>query len=350
MTWGIGSAGSDLRGVPLTAHINGSTMAGIRHVGLFVGLAILTTAQNAVALRPEAGHPATPADYGIIFEEVTFLSTDGVALAGWFYPAQDTAGIATRMVGSFPIPDHLKVGPRNYQTLDDQRRPTIVICCGDAGNMSYLISYAYELFTNGYNVFTFDWRGFGNSGSWPTDEDRLSYSEYLLDYDAAVDHVLARREVDRDKIGLFGFSTGGYLTFATAARRPEISAIAVRGIITTFDDVMPILREQQPGRAVYPPPDYPRDLLPLDAAPRISIPVFLIVGEKDSRTPPWMSRQVLEKLAGPKELWVVTGATHGGQTGPEFAARTEFFERLRRFFRQALSSGPESRSGSRTDR
>lgn len=304
---------------------------------LFVGLAVLAIAQNAAALKPESGYPATPADYGIIFEEVTFQSADGVTLAGWFYPAQDTAGIATRMVGAIPIPDHLKVGSRAYATLDDQRRPTIIICCGDAGNMSYLISYAYELFTHGCNVFTFDWRGFGNSGSWPTDEDRLSYSEYLLDYDAAIDYVLARDEVDQDKIGLFGFSTGGYLTFAAAAKRPEISAIAMRGIITSFDDVLPILREQAPGRAFCPPPDYPQELLPLNAAPRVSIPVFLIVGEKDVRTPPWMSQRVFEGLVGPKELWVVTGATHGGQSGPEFAARAEFFERLRRFFQESLS-------------
>ena len=303
-----------------------------------MGIVILTFWQNAFALKPESGHPATPADYGIVFQEVTFKSTDGVALAGWFYPAQDTTGIATRMVGSVPIPDHLKVSPRPYATIDSSRRPTIVICCGDAGNMSYLILYAYELFTHGYNVLTFDWRGFGNSDPWPTDADRLSYSEYLLDFDAAIDYVLARDEVDPENIGLFGFSTGGYLAFATAAVRSEISALAVRGIITTFEDVMQILREQTPNRPLYPADDYPCDLLPLRAAPRMSIPVFLIVGEQDARTPPWMSQQVFDHLEGPKDMWVVKGATHGGQTGPESVARSEFFERLRRFFRDSLSS------------
>lgn len=304
--------------------------------GLCVGLAILASTPNAAALKPESGHLATPADYGIIFDEVTFVSKDGVALAGWFYPAQDTTGIANKMVGAIPIPEHLKVNPRPYATIDDRRRPTIVICCGDAGSMSYLISYAYELFTHGFNVMTFDWRGFGTSGPWPTETDRLSYSEYLLDYDAALDCALARDEVDANGIGLFGFSTGAYLSFATATVRREVAAIAVRGIITTFEDAVAILREQVPDRALHPAPDYPRELLPLRAAERMSVPVFLIVGEKDVRTPPWMSRQVFERLAGPKELWVVAGATHGGQTGPEFAARNEFFERLRCFFRENL--------------
>lgn len=252
-----------------------------------------------------------------IYQEITFEAADGVSLAGWFYPAQDTTGIATGMVGAIPIPDHLKAAPRLYATLYAERRPTIVICCGDAGNMSYLIYYAFELVTHGFNVLTFDWRGFGNSDPWPTDPDRLSYSECLLDDDAAVDCALARDEVDGDKVGLFGFSTGGYLSFATAATRPEVSAVAVRRIITTFEDVMPILKEQKPERSLYPAPDYPPELLPLLAAPGLSIPVLPIVGEQDVRTPPWMSRQVFDQLAGPKDLWIVEGASHGGDMTSE---------------------------------
>lgn len=318
--------------------IAGITMARNLIVGLIAGCMILAASRDAYALKPEPGHPATPADYGMIYQEITFEAEDGVSLAGWFYPAQDTTGIATGMVGSIPIPDHLKAAPRPYATLDEERRPTIVICCGDAGNMSYLIFYAFELVTHGFNVLTFDWRGFGDSDPWPTDPDRLAYSEYLLDYSAAVDCALARDEVDREKLGLFGFSTGGYLSFATAATRPEIAALVVRGIITTFEDVMPILKEQKPERALYPAPDYPPELLPLSAAPSLSIPVLLIVGEQDVRTPPWMSRQVFDQLAGPKDLWIVAGASHGGQTGPESIAQDEFFERLRRFFRESLSS------------
>lgn len=102
---------------------------------------------------------------------------------------------------------------------------------------------------------------------------------------------------------------------------------------------MPILKELQPNRALYPAPDYPPDLLPSRVAPRLTVPVFLIVGEHDDRTPPWMSQQVFARLAGPKDLWVVEGATQGGQTGSEHVARGEFFARLRRFFRDALSSG-----------
>lgn len=50
---------------------------------IVAGLVILAIAGEASALMPEPGNPATPADYGI----------------------------ATAMVGSFPILAHLKAGP-----------------------------------------------------------------------------------------------------------------------------------------------------------------------------------------------------------------------------------------------
>jgi fermentation-respiration switch protein FrsA (DUF1100 family) len=68
----------------------------------------------------------------------------------------------------------------------------------------------------------------------------------------------------------------------------------------------------------------------------MSVPALLIVGEKDLRTPPGMSRKVLGRLKGPRELWVVPGAEHGGPRGPEMIGYPEFFERTRDFFDEHL--------------
>jgi hypothetical protein len=64
--------------------------------------------------------------------------------------------------------------------------------------------------------------------------------------------------------------------------------------------------------------------------------MFLIVGEKDNRTPAWMSEQVYGKLKSQKQLWVVPNAEHGGMKGPESYNYPEFFVRLAEFFRQYL--------------
>ncbi len=300
-------------------------------------LLVLSLWPCARALRPEVGYRAVPSDYGIIYDDVTFETSDGVSLKGWFFPAQDTAGIANRLVGRvIPVPPDLKPPERPYDAVEPQPGPTIVICPGDAGNMTYSILYAYNMFTAGFNVFTFDWRGFGESDAWPLDHDCLVYSEFLTDYAAALDYLESRPETDLSCIGLLGFSTGAYLSFAMAAQRDDVAALAGRATITSFDDLLPILARLDPDREWRLPEDYPRGLLPANAAPQLAIPVFLIVGEDDERTPPWMSRHVYDSLPGPKELWVVSGAGHGGRSAPEMVAYDEFFGRVAAFFRQYL--------------
>jgi hypothetical protein len=294
---------------------------------------------SARALKPEIGYRVVPSDYGIICDEVTFEASDSVALSGWFFPAQDTTGIANHLVGRLiPVPPELRPRERSYRLLDADQRPTVVICCGDAGNMSYLILYAYHLFIHGFNVLTFDWRGFGESDPWPVDMDQLVYSEFLLDYDAAIDLAKARPETDPSRIGLLGFSTGAYLSFAMTAKRDDIAVLIGRAMLTSFEDIIPILTELDPERGFHAPEDYPTELLPVNAAGNVTTPVLLVVGENDDRTPPWMSRRLFQLLAGPKELWIVPGAGHGGRLAPEIVGYPQFFVRARTFFKCHLAS------------
>ncbi len=88
--------------------------------------------------------------------------------------------------------------------------------------------------------------------------------------------------------------------------------------MTSFDEVIPNLKRLKPDLDLVAPADYPPALLPIHAARRMKIPVLLIVGENDDRTPPSMSERILAELRGPKELWIAPGATHGGGNGPEF--------------------------------
>ncbi len=291
------------------------------------------TAGDASALKPVRGYPVTPDQYGIIYQEVAFQSSDSLRLVGWFYPAQDTMGIANDLVGRVvPVPKNLRRAARPYSAQGHQEHPTIIICDGDGGNMADLVFYAYQFFTRGFNVFTFDWRGFGQSAEWPMDPDQLCCSEFLHDYDAAIDYVKTRPEVSPERIGLLGFSTGAYLSFAMLGTHREVVAFVGRALLTSFDDILPILHRLDPKRNFHAPSDYPPDRLPIHVAPSVGAAVFLAVGEKDERTPPWMSEKVLALLRSPKELWVVPGAGHGGSSAPEFTDYPEFFTRAAAFF------------------
>jgi hypothetical protein len=293
---------------------------------------LLLPSSSLYALKPERQYRASPSDYGIVYRQVVFQTTDGLQLKGWFFPAQDTSGIANSIIGRMvPVPQELKPKARPYTTRGDSRKPTIIICDGDAGNMTQLIFYGYHLFTRGYNVLLFDWRGFGESSDWPTEQDRLCYAEYITDYDAAVDFARQQPEVDTMRIGVMGFSTGAYLSFAIAAKRTDIAAYVGRALLTSFADILPILKQASPDRNFIAPENYPSELLPVNAAKNVSIPVFLIVGEKDNRTPVWMSKKIADELKGPKELWIVPNAEHGGMNGPEFITYPEFFDKVAAF-------------------
>jgi len=288
------------------------------------------------SMKPLLHYPCTPSDFGILYREVSFKTENGLYLKGWLYPPQDTGGISNDLIGRMMVvPDSLKQEIREYN-YSRGPQPTIIICDGDAGNMAFSIFYAYHYFTKGYTVFTFDWRGFGESDTWDIVQDNLCCTEFLADYTAAIDFVKEQPEVNSGKIGLMGFSTGAYLSFAMIAARDDISAYIGRALISSFDDLVANLQKVSPDRKFVDPEEYPESLLPIQAADKVRTPVFLIVGEKDERTPVLMSKKVYNKLKGPKELWIVPRAEHGGRKGPEMITYPEFFMKTLSFFDKYL--------------
>src|SRR4030043_462948 len=222
---------------------------------VFLFLTILFS-KPLYSMKPLRNYPCMPSDFGILYREVSFKTDDGLTLKGWLYPDQDTAGIANNLVGRMMVvSDSLKPKAREYRHSAG-KYPTIIICDGDAGNMAFSIFYAYHYFTKGYNVFTFDWRGFGESDTWDIAQDNLCCTEFLDDYTAAIDFVKIQPEVDSGKIGLIGFSTGAYLSFAMIASRNDISAYVGRALITSLDDLVASLHEVDPDREFVGPPAY----------------------------------------------------------------------------------------------
>jgi uncharacterized protein len=141
------------------------TIMRIIHIIIPTLILLFTSLQNpSLALKPEREYKARPSDYGIVYREVTLTTSDSLHINAWFYPAQDTAGIANDLVGRYlPVPAELRHSPRPYIIEENIRHPTIIVSLADAGNMQYLLFYAYHLCTLGFNVLTFDWRGFGGS-------------------------------------------------------------------------------------------------------------------------------------------------------------------------------------------
>jgi hypothetical protein len=130
-----------------------------------------------------------PADLGVTPEEVSFRTSDGLWLEGWFVPSRNGATVI-----AFP-------GRTNPQP------------------------HARMLIRNGYGVLLFDRRGEGASDGDPNlfgwDGDR--------DVHAALDYLQSRSDVDPDRIGAIGLSVGGEILLEAAAESEALKAVVSEG-------------------------------------------------------------------------------------------------------------------------
>ena len=116
-------------------------------------LGILLFLPEAHAIIPDRNYIRLPQDAGLIYKKLDVTTEDGLRIETWFYPAQD-----------FPEENSGQQDMLPYRTIDEEKRPALVICNGDAGNMSYQQIYLAMIYAAcGFNVVTFDWRGFGAS-------------------------------------------------------------------------------------------------------------------------------------------------------------------------------------------
>ncbi len=266
------------------------------------------------AIIPDRKYVRLPQEVGMVYKELDVTTKDGYRIETWFYPAQDVPAENAGQNEMLP-----------YKTIDDSRRPTLIICNGDAGNISYQqISLAYLYAANGINVVTFDWRGFGESSEFEMNPDYLCYTEMLTDFDAVIKAVSKEKVVDRKNIYVMGWSTGAYLAMITAHNNMLVKGCILSGTPSSFEDAIPHLVKVHPKgkteKNLLVPGDFPRDQMPALVAPKFSKDILLVVGSEDNRTPQWMSEKIYNALPAGinKKLSVYDGAGHGGTEFPFF--------------------------------
>lgn len=231
----------------------------------------------------------TPAAYGLPYEEVSFESPDNTRLHGWFIPATGTpAG-------------------------------TIIYFYGDFANRTYYLRHIHWFPRHGFNAFTFDYRGFGDSEGTP------HRSGIYNDSVAAIQYVLARPDIDRRNVFLYSQSLGAVFAIAAVARNDfsGIRAVAVEGAFTSFraEARYMMMHESQKviGRAsCLTWPIRPVTFIgvsdaysPIDLVDQVSpIPLLIIHCISDTAVPFDHAEQLFERAKSPKYLWSVEGCEH----------------------------------------
>jgi uncharacterized protein len=246
----------------------------------------------------------TPGTYGLKYEEVTFRSRDGTKLSGWFVQA----------VGA----------PRG----------TVIHFHGNAGNMSAHFAVVSWLPKAGFNLFVFDYRGYGRSEGAP---DRKGVYEDSI---AAITCVQERKDVNRERLVLFGQSLGGANAIAVAGgnRFGGIRAVAAEAAFSTYRSIVRDKLGEIPVLSLFKAPlswlltgdSYS----PAGAVGRIApVPLLIIHGTDDRVVPFYHGRILYDRALRPKLFWPVE---HGGHTLAFVDPASGNREKLVQFFSAAL--------------
>jgi len=256
----------------------------IRHLGLFL-LTVLLSGCTYLFFQPHGFLIDTPDRHGIEYRIETFRAADGTTLNAWFLPAQDTSGA--------------------------KAKATVLFLHGNAENISTHFRSVAWLPAAGFNVLALDYRGYGASEGTP------SLAGMQLDIDAAMRSLLAHKNVDPDKIIIFGQSLGGSLAIYYVAHSTYRANIRAVVIDSAFFDYRQIGKEKLAGFFLTWPFQWlpwltvNDDYSPANSVSAISpLPLLLIQGEQDAVVPPHHSRQLFEHASEPKELWIIPGAGH----------------------------------------
>jgi fermentation-respiration switch protein FrsA (DUF1100 family) len=259
-------------------------------------LALIWTLQRRLMYFPTGAVPP-PGEIGLTVgltdvEPVTFETTDGLELSGWFVAA------------SGPSP-----------------RVTVLVFNGNAGNRAHRGPLAAAFHGHGLQVLLVDYRGYGGNPGAPTE------SGLAADSRAARAYLAGRPDVDASRIVYFGESLGTAVAIDLAVEHPP-AALVLRSPFTSMADV---------GQHHYP--FLPVRLLlrdrfaAIDQIRRIRVPLLVIAGGHDRIVPIENSRRLYDAAVAPKTLLVLPDADHNDD---ELLAGDEMIRAIVRFLQPLM--------------
>lgn len=237
-----------------------------------------------------------PSNFDLKWEVVNFASKDGTKLKGWFIPAKNKA------------------------------KGTVIHFHGNAQNMSSHLSYVAWLPQEGYNVFLFDYRGYGKSEGTPT---RKGVHQ---DGVAALNYIKTRKDIDQNKLFVFGQSLGGAVAVAAVAEA-NISGIQAVIVDSTFNSYKEIAADKAPPALVafFVGDEHSPDHTVKKLSPT---PLLVIHGTADKVVPYKFGKKLYDAAEQPKTLWIIKGGHH---TSALKTQKKLYHPRLLKYMEQQLN-------------
>ena len=169
--------------------------------------------------------------------------------------------------------------------------------------------------------------------------------EDYLDLLAAVDTVCQREYVDQQRLGIHGYSYGGFMTSWTIGHSRRFGAAVVGAPCTNLytmygtSDIGISFGEPQWGWSATDSPEKLLARSPISYAGRVTAPVLLLHGEADARCPVGQSEEyfvALKRLGKTVEFVRFPDSNHSFPRTGHPRMREEYLARLVRWFDQWL--------------
>jgi uncharacterized protein len=260
-------------------------------------LAFATNGCTNLVFQPMQAHVMDPRKFGVVLDDVFFTGDDGISLHGWFLPAEKPKG-------------------------------TVVFLHGNAQNISTHIASVHWLPRNGYNVYLYDYRGYGKSGGRPdydwTKRDLISAIRMLEKYPGS----------SGSPVVVFGQSLGGSIAISTLGGNPERFKLAALVTEGAPSSLRAVAREALGSSWLTWAFQYPLSFLisddasPLEQVAWIAPIPLLIIHSKDDNVVTFQhGRRLYESARQPVQWLPVTGPHIGALSQAENQRRlVEFLD------------------------
>jgi dienelactone hydrolase len=258
---------------------------GLQAVAGFVFLSLVLVPIGVAYITTHTARSVVPANQlGVAYENVSFRTSDGLKLQGWYVPSRNGAAVI-----SFPG----RNGPQ---------KPARILA------------------RHGYGVLLFDRRGEGRSEGKPNAWGWRG----TPDIAAAITFLQHRPDVDPGRIGGIGLSVGGEMMLEQAARDTRLAAVVSDGAgARTFSEELGF-DQSGPNRwagtalsaiktasiAVFSNQSPPANLKTL--TPKIAPRPLLLIAAPNSGVGEELNREYVRAAGKTATLWEVPEAKHMG--------------------------------------
>lgn len=222
----------------------------------------------------------------------------GLALVAWRFgdrlilPAPGSSYRAGRFPHEVPLTAADGTRLAAVHLPHDGARFTILYSHGNGEDLGTVMWVLERLNAMGFEVFAYDYRGYGAS------EGRATVDGVLLDAEAAYRHVTEALHVPAERLILWGRSVGGGPTVHLAARRPVAGMVLEATFTSAFCVATrrPILWWDR--------------FCNLDQIRDVRVPLLSVHGRRDRVVPFGHGQRLFEGAPGPKRSLWIDGAGH----------------------------------------